>query len=251
MKHRLLARGYQEKLIDSALVKARNIPRKAALKRSQKKEQPKGPIFAVKFDPRLPSVSSITAKHWRSMTSQDQYLAEVFPQPPLTAFRRQTTIRNLVIKAKVPDQLRRNEKRQLKGMAKCGKSCTACPYIKEGKTVKINQNKYWSINKHVNCESYNIVYLIECDKNNCQEKYIGESGRNLKKRLEDHRGYIVNKKVNQATGAHFNLPGHSVSDLKVTILEQVKRPDTEYRKQRENYHIRNFNTFHNEMNRQM
>ena len=185
------------------------------------------------------------------MTSQDQYLAEVFPQPPLTAFRRQTTIRNLVIKAKVPDQPRRHEKRQLKGMVKCGKSCTACPYIKEGKTVRINENKEWTINKHVNCESYNIVYLIECDKTNCQEKYIGESGRNLKKRLEDHRGYIVNKKLNQATGAHFNLPGHSLSDLKVMILEQVKSPDTEYRKQRENYHIRNFNTFHNGMNRQM
>jgi hypothetical protein len=103
MKQRLLSRGYSGRPIDAAITKAKKIPRKIALKRAQKKDQSKRPIFAVKFDPRLPSIPSITAKHWRSMTSQDQYLAEVFPQPPLTAFRSQTTIRNLVIKAKVPD----------------------------------------------------------------------------------------------------------------------------------------------------
>ena len=42
----------------------------------------------------------------------------------------------------------------------------------------------------------------------------------LKSRLAQHRGYVQNNI--EATGQHFNLPGHSLADLMVTILEQVK-----------------------------
>ena len=43
-------------------------------------------------------------------------------------------------------------------MKKCGKGCHACPYIKEGKSVKIN-NKEWKINKPNDCNSHNVVLL--------------------------------------------------------------------------------------------
>ena len=42
-------------------------------------------------------------------------------------------------------------------MTKCGKGCPACPYNKEGKSVKIN-NKEWKIYKSYDCNSYNLVY---------------------------------------------------------------------------------------------
>ena len=45
----------------------------------------------------------------------------------------------------------------------------------------------------------------------------------------------------QATGEHFNSPGHSLSDI--TILEKVKSTDHLYRKEREKYFIRKFNNF--------
>ena len=34
---------------------------------------------------RLPSLSTMTMKHWRSMTSQDPTMQEVFPEPQLNA----------------------------------------------------------------------------------------------------------------------------------------------------------------------
>ena len=67
-----------------------------------KKEQEKRPVFALDYDPRLPSMQPIQAKHWRSMVNQDQYLAKVFPKPPLTAFRRKNNLRSLLIRSKVP-----------------------------------------------------------------------------------------------------------------------------------------------------
>lgn len=74
--------------------------------------------------------------------------------------------------------------------------------------------------------------------------------RGLKFRLADHRGYIVNKNINQATGAHFNLPGHSLANLSVIILEQVKNKSDAYRKERQKYLISKFNTYYKGLNRQ-
>ena len=91
--------------------------------------------------------------------------------------------------------------------------------------------------------------MIECQKEYCKERYIGETQRELKERISEHRGYIYNKVLTQATGAHFNLPGHQLSDMKVTVIEQVKMFDESYRKERETMFIRRFNTFYRGMNR--
>ena len=135
-------------------------------------------------------------------------------------------------------------------MAKCGKDCTACPYIKEGKHIKINQRNTWKLNRRFNCDSFNVVYMLECNKDNCKQRYIGETKRSIKYRLANHRGYIVNNHIDKATGAHFNLPGHSLSDFKCTIIEQVKVNDETYRKERERYFINKFDTYNKGINRQ-
>ena len=80
--------------------------------------------------------------------------------------------------------------------------------------------------------------------------YIGETKRVLKFRLADHRGYFTNGVTSKATGEHFNLPGHSLTDLRASIFKQKTRISTEYRKEREHYHIRQFDTFYNGINKQ-
>ena len=100
------------------------------------------------------------------------------------------------------------------------------------------------------CDNSNIIYMIQCNIDRCLKRYIGECKRSLRERLSDHRGYISNQVISQATGAHFNLPGHSLANLTITILEKVKNNDDEYRKQREKYFIRKFNTYYKELNRQ-
>ena len=48
---------------------------------------------------------------------------------------------------------------------------------------------------------------------------IGQSNRNLRGRLREHLNYI--DKNTEATGNHFNLPGHSKWDLMTTVVEKV------------------------------
>ena len=92
MKTRLLQRGYNLRIVESAIDRARKVPRSAALK-CTKPTQSQGPVFAVTYDPRLPAIGSIHARHWMSMTARNPYLAEVFKKPPLIAFKRQQNFR--------------------------------------------------------------------------------------------------------------------------------------------------------------
>ena len=135
-------------------------------------------------------------------------------------------------------------------MATCGKQCPACPYINKQKEIKIDGKTTWNINKKYTCETYNCIYLIECQKESCKLRYIGQTGRLFKLRLADHRGYIRNEVLDQPIGAHFNLPGHCQADMKAIILEQVKYNNEAYRKERERYMINKFNTFYKGLNKE-
>ena len=67
--------------------------------------------------------------------------------------------------------------------------------------------------------------MIICRKENWRYKYIGERGRSLKERISDHMTYIRTKNRNQATGEHFNLPGHGLHDMEVMALEVIQSKD--------------------------
>ena len=49
---------------------------------------------------------------------------------------------------------------------------------------------------------------------------------------------MLRKKISEATGEHFNLPGHSHTDMKFTIIEQVKSLDPIYARETEKLHIK-------------
>jgi hypothetical protein len=205
------------------------------------------PVFSVTYDPRLPDLPGVQRKHWRSMTIQDEHLENVFPEPPLIAYKRQKNLSDFLIRAKLPPIPRPYEKQKSNAMKKCNK-CIICPYIKEGKSVK-GRTFDWKINRNINCTSQkNIIYMIECNKENCNQRYIGETKFDLKTRLSQHLGYINTRILNQPTGNHFNLPGHSKHNLKATVLEKVKVNNLQYRKEREHFHIRKFQTFYSGMN---
>ena len=182
------------------------------------------------------------------MVNNDAYLLKVFPQPPLTGFRKQGNLKNFLIKTKIPDAPKRYEQRKIKGMNNCGKQCPVCPFVLSTKEVRINEEETWKINRKFNCETFNCIYMIECRK--CDKKYIGQTGRQFKYRIADHKGYVKNQVTSQPIGAHFNLPGHCLAHMQTTVLEQVKYRDETYRIEREKYFINKFNTFYNGLNRE-
>jgi hypothetical protein len=135
------SREYTDRTVSSDIERARDIPRHIALRKVIKRQESKRPVFALTYDPRLPQVQAIQAKHWRSMVSQDPYLHEVFSQPPLTAYKRQKNVKDHLVRAKVPGDPRPYPERTRRGMKKCGNNCTACPFIKEVKSLRVEWSR--------------------------------------------------------------------------------------------------------------
>ena len=64
LKQMLLDRNYRSGMVDSAIERARSIPRMEALQCVVKNKTNSKPSFAVNWDPRLPSISTIQQKQW-------------------------------------------------------------------------------------------------------------------------------------------------------------------------------------------
>ena len=240
----LIDRDYRPGIIDAAITRAKAIPRSDALKRVIRSKNTKRPVFVVKFDRRLPSVTQITRRHWRTMV-QDPYLATVFPEPPLIAYTRPQTIKDKLIRARLPP-INSRPKRIIQGMHKCGKKCDICPYVETGKIIKATHtDKVVQISKSFDCKTSNIVYIVRCKK--CKDQYIGQTQFTLEKRFKEHLGYVANN--TQATGTHFNLPGHNSSHMTISVLEKVHQKTKLHREQRESHWIAEFNLKYKGMNK--
>ena len=90
LKEMLLGRDYRPGVIDSAIQRAKLIPRKEALKKVPTKVNDRV-IFTLEFNPQLPSVSAIVKSAWRVMTF-DPKMKKIFPQPPMLAWKRPKSI---------------------------------------------------------------------------------------------------------------------------------------------------------------
>ena len=73
--------------------------------------------------------------------------------------------------------------------------------------------------KNLNCNTNNLIYLINCNK--CNLQYIGQTSRKLKERFTDHFSNIKTYK-NTAISIHFNQPSHTINNFTITPLQTIK-----------------------------
>ena len=66
--------------------------------------------------------------------------------------------------------------------------------------------------------------------------------------FKEHIGYVENKKLNEPTGKHFNLPGHNITMMEITLLEKIWSSSPNLRKIRESKFIQDFDSFYNGIN---
>ena len=138
--------------------------------------------------------------------------------------------------------------RVVHGYSVCKSLCMACPLsgLGPGQRTKTHTchrtGQKWNITSAMNCQSSNVIYRITCNK--CIGfVYIGQTSRKLCQRLTDHRGYIKRKDISKATGAHFNLRGHTIEDLRAVAIEKVfPLGDQEQRERRESLWISRYDS---------
>ena len=92
-------------------------------------------------------------------------------------------------------------------------------------TSSLTKRKYKvSGYSNLSCASKIIVYLITCNK--CYNQYVGETKQTLSKRLSGHRSSIK-KRANTFIAKHFNLPDHSVNDIRIQPIEEIEQRQQE------------------------
>ena len=113
--------------------------------------------------------------------------------------------------------------------------------MEEGKVVKSTKSdKKVEINAQITCQTRNLIYCATCLK--CAQQYIGQTDRTLQERIQEHLGYIRNEKLNQATGEHFNLDGHFIHDMRISVIEKLHKTDRATREIRESMYIQSFHS---------
>ena len=141
----------------------------------------------------------------------------------MITFRRPPNLKDKLLRAKIPI-ISSRPRRKTPGMRRCRFVCVTCPYVHPGKVLTATAtNLRLEIQSEVDCQTSNLVYLINCNK--CREQYIGQSGKTLAQRFRQHRGYVINKELDKATGAPFNLPGHTMVDMTVSVVEKISSGD--------------------------
>ena len=251
LKTLLQSREYPNIVIENAISRASAVPREQALREITKNSHDRV-VFATDYHPALPSYSDVLKRSWKVMI-RDPYLSKVYSQPPMVAYRqpKQSSLRQILVKSKIPPL---REKRNSKGFKKCNMfNCNTCPFVSNQTSVKSSATNFsLVINQPVNCESENVIYCISCNKSSCKYvQYIGETKRPLKKRFSDHCYYVKKPDLTQPIGFHFNLPGHSISNMKICIVEKCSQSSDLYRKQREEYFITKFNTKYAGLNKKI
>jgi len=214
----LKQRGYTHIKLVSAFARAKQIGREKALKETEKEECSRI-TFTTTYSPHLSGLSSILTRHWRAMT-RNKLMAEIFPEPPMVAFRQPPNLKRVLCRAKLPRKPRDRPSRTVQtGLKKCIKNvCSCCPYLSRIKgTTASNTKELYVLKICADCNTTGVVYCLTCKK--CKHQYIGQTSRRLKDRVQEHIRSI--RKNENSVGMHFNGPGHSLKDLQVSVLEKV------------------------------
>ncbi|KAI8516763.1 corticospinal neuron axon guidance through spinal cord [Branchiostoma belcheri] len=247
-RHHFQKRGYEETLLDAAITRAQERSREDTLQKRTPTTPQDRTVLVTTYSPHLPPLHTTIKKYWNLLQLSSR-TKDIFKDPPLVAYRRNKNIKDMLVRARIPKENRNFlEKFVPSGSFPCGKNrCTNCAYVKKANNFKSHRTgKCYAIRTHINCQSKNIVYLIQCKK--CGVQYVGETKQTLANRLNGHRS-AINTKKDTPVSAHFNQTHHSVGDLEILGIERLRYTGNEdltrqRRLQRESYWIHQLRTLH-------
>ena len=231
----------------------RGIGRSDARRKRQKVDGQKKLRFFSEYNPRSPNIREIIKKH-EHFIREHEFLKNVFPPGWFqVVHRRGQNLKELVLRA---DPYAMNPQ-PLGSYTKCSR-CDSCKNFVSGQT-KIKAfatGRTFEIRKEMNCETPNVIYMVECLK--CGKQGVGSTVK-WKPRLSNYKSHIKNKRNTCRTVKHFiedcrdnaNPCGHikfhildcldNVGDLSIEAVDALLL-------EKEKFWIRNFVAVHKGMN---
>ena len=145
-----------------------------------------------------------------NILSDDPQTKEIFPQPPLVAYRRDRNVRDTLVHT-----ADRSQPGPHVGTSPCTHNrCRTCDYISRDSTLKGPQCAI-TIKDAFTCQSSGLVFLYAISCRRCSAVCIGETGRIFRERFHEHLRSIEKSLQGFPVVEHFNTNGHALQDVQV------------------------------------
>ena len=213
LKNAFTALGYEHKTIKNQIIKAMSIPREALLKYQTKSISDRTPLVLT-YHPHLRLINKIFKK-LQPLLNKDPHLNQIFSAPPLISYRQPPNLKLLFTSASLPNE------HFITGTFPCKSlKCHLCPNINTNPTITGPNGVPIKISGNFSCNSSNIIYANLC--NLCPKAiYIGETSNSIRQRMNGHRSDTKHNR-NKPVAEHFNKPDHTLDNLKLALIKEVK-----------------------------
>lgn len=221
----LIERGHQRNFVEKQIGRVRRMTREEAFRSKQQTRSAKTP-FVVTYHPGLPNISKILRELHPILKSSDR-CKKAIKDIPLVAFRKPKSLGDYLVRAKINS---RGSAENERGTCKCKSSrCEVCRYLEEKDCFVCTHNdRKYSINYSLDCNSSNVVYLITCKR--CSVQYVGSTVTKFRIRFNNHKSRIRrHARLNEAQREnddllykHFWSDGHSgLDDMNIQLIDRV------------------------------
>jgi hypothetical protein len=236
VEHRFLNRGYPKQLVNDATRRALAQHQEIRDEQQPPARQQKTNLITT-YHPQLSGLSQILKRHYHILEA-DPRLKSFFPTPPGITYRRTANLRDRLVHARVNRQQSSRFPTCAEG---CGVTrCLVCSQLATNDSVvsSIDNSYTFTIRESLNCNSKNLVYLLQC--NLCRLQYIGETQTSFRLRFNNHKSHI-NSMPLLPISQHVCKTGHSFRNFAVYLLKSGFSSSKD-RLAFESYMIHNFKT---------
>jgi hypothetical protein len=230
-------------MIEKAMIEVRRLDRETLLHPPAKTDTDKNDqnlYLVTTFNPGNQTARSIVQDNWQ-LIGRTHTTA---PKEIIFGHRRNTNLRDLLVKAKLPEK---SNKRTLTSQDpispthKCAalRDCRYCPTLDHSGTIISHHNqRSYLTKKHISCRSNNLIYCITCKT--CGLQYVGQTSNHIGERFKMHFQNIKSateirsgkkcppknkNKKDEPIGRHFSSPSHNgIKDIHIHVLEFIKAP---------------------------
>ena len=187
--------------------------------------------FVVTYHPGLPNIGGIL-KELHPLLSLSNRCKQAIHDLPMMVIRRPKSLKDYLVHAK----LRPLDQDFLgtRGTHKCGsRRCDVCNYLIVGdRFSSLTTGTSYTINRGFDCNSRNVVYLINCKA--CGFQYVGSTTTKFRLRFNNHKSRLrahsrmltVDKESDDLVYRHFyGLGHHGLSDVRIQLIDKVNDKD--------------------------
>ena len=229
-----MRRGYNEKSLRTSATEARAMNREDLLTPKPKPASSNRIVFSVRWHPKFRNIPTMLRQCYNHMLRQAPQMKQVFPDPPMVAFRRNRNTKDTLVHSRHGHLSAPTQQQPPPS------NCLIQPNMNNTGFIKNSTNTQTYKIAGGACSQANVIYAAECTKHNLI--YIGQTSSPLNIRFNGHRSDITKNPDRCHLPKHYNIHKCDFTkDLKVSILE-ANITNEERRLTREDIWIARLNT---------